>query len=198
MKIIAGIVLILFLGVIGGVVIVTTGVFNVSAMYEDPAAIHWVIDNVRHYSIKRRAETVIVPDLDGREIIASGASAYSDMCAGCHGAPGKNPFVGAGDMNPPPPSLAELVTSREPGELFWAIKNGIRMTGMPAWGKTHSDEEIWQLVGFVEQLPSLSAAEYGMMLSEAAQDGHTHDHEGDETGHLTSEDDHHQHGGRNH
>ncbi|MEW8084866.1 MAG: cytochrome c [Candidatus Thiodiazotropha endolucinida] len=198
MKMIAGIALILVLGMVGGVVFVTTGVFNVSAMYDDPAAIHWVIDNVRHYSIKRRAETITVPDLEDRVLIASGASAYGDMCAGCHGVPGQKPFVGAGDMNPPPPDLAELVTHRDPGELFWAIKNGIRMTGMPAWGKTYSDEEIWQLVGFVEQLPGLSAADYGMMLSEAALGGHAHDHETDEADHHTAEDAPHQHGDHDH
>lgn len=198
MKMIAGIALILVLGVVGGLAFVMTGVFNVSAMYDDPVAIHWLIDNVRHYSIKRRAETITVPDLADRKLIASGASAYGEMCAGCHGAPGQKPFLGARDMNPPPPNLAEVMTHREPGELFWAIKNGIRMTGMPAWGKTHSDEEIWQLVGFVEQLPGLSAAEYDMMLSEAVLGGHAHEHESDEADHHTAEDTHHEHGGHDH
>ncbi|MEW8029014.1 MAG: cytochrome c [Candidatus Thiodiazotropha sp.] len=198
MKIIAGTLLILVLGAVGGVVFVTTGVFNVSAMYDDPAAIHWIIGNVRRYSIKRRAETITVPALDDRGLIASGASAYGDMCAGCHGAPGQKPFVGAGDMNPPPPNLAELVKHREPGELFWAIKNGIRMTGMPAWSKTHSDEEVWQLVGFIKQLPGLSAADYDTMLSEAVLGGHAHDHESDDVDHHTAEDTHPEHEGHNH
>ncbi|MFI0413469.1 MAG: c-type cytochrome [Candidatus Thiodiazotropha sp.] len=197
MKIIAGIALILILGVVGGTAFVMTGVFNVSAIYDDPAAIHWVIGNVRRYSIKRRAEIITAPDLDDRKLIASGASAYGDMCAGCHGAPGRAPFLGARDMNPPPPDLTELVTHRESGELFWAIKNGIRMTGMPAWGKTHTDDEVWQLVGFIERLPGLSAADYDTMLSKAALGGHAHDHESDEAG-LPAEDTHHEHGGHDH
>ena len=80
-------------------------------------------------------------------------------------------------MNPEPPNLAELPERPAPNELFWAIKNGIRMTGMPAWGKSHSDEAIWELVAFVEQLPGLSSAEYNTMLSEASAGGHGHEYD---------------------
>jgi mono/diheme cytochrome c family protein len=183
MKTVIGILLVLVIGAAGGAVFVTTGVFNVSAVYQDPKPIHWLVTKVREYSIERRAEPIAVPDLAEHDMVASGASAYGEMCAGCHGAPGRDPFVGARDMNPPPPDLAELVTEQEPGELFWAIKNGIRMTGMPAWGQTHSDEEIWQLVAFVDELPGLTAADFRKLQREAAGDGHAHDHGHAETGH---------------
>ncbi len=183
MKIVIGILLILIIGVAGGAAFVVTGVFNVSAAYQDPAPIHWLATTIRQYSIKRRAESIAVPDLSAQGLIASGASAYGEMCAGCHGAPGRDPFLGARDMNPPPPGLAELAPNRQPGELFLAIKNGIRMTGMPAWGQTHSDEEIWQLVAFVDELPGLTAEDFSRLQREAAGDGHAHDHGQAETGH---------------
>ena len=48
---------------------------------------------------------------------------------------------------------------RTDGELFWIVQNGIRMTGMPAFGPTHKDEEIWKIVAFLRHLPALTPEE---------------------------------------
>jgi mono/diheme cytochrome c family protein len=69
--------------------------------------------------------------------------------------PGRKPFLGAGYMNPSPPDLAKIAPERSPQELFWVIKHGLRMTGMPAWGPTHGDEQLWDLVAMVV-LPGFS------------------------------------------
>jgi len=60
-------------------------------------------------------------------------------------------------------------------ELFWVMKNGIRMTGMPSWGRTHSDPELWDLVAFVKALPNISAAQYDA-LDRRLPPGHDDDH----------------------
>jgi mono/diheme cytochrome c family protein len=77
-------------------------------------------------------------------------------------------------MNPRPPVLWREPAD-EPAEQFWVIKHGIKMTGMPAWGVTHSDQEIWNMVAFLQILPSLSPQRYRALTMEAAGH-HDHDH----------------------
>jgi mono/diheme cytochrome c family protein len=80
------------------------------------------------------------------------------MCVGCHGAPGKDPSEIGNGLRPRPPDLAKAALQLDKGELFWIVKNGIKMAGMPAFGATHRDRTIWNIVGFVqEQLPNLTA-----------------------------------------
>ena len=77
------------------------------------------------------------------------------MCVSCHGAPGVDASEAGDGLNPPAPDLTlPRVQKRTDGELFWLVQNGIRMTGMPAFGTTHKDEEIWKIVAFVRRLPS--------------------------------------------
>jgi len=118
-------------------------------------------------SVKRRAEG-ITPSKDfvltDPATIRIGFNHYREMCIICHGAPGVKPREAHAGLNPQPPLLAaKLVKGMSPAELFWVIKNGIKMTGMPAWGPTHSDDQIWAIVAFVKQLPTLTAADYRAM-----------------------------------
>ena len=84
-------------------------------------------------------------------------------CVYCHGAPGKDPTdIGKG-LNPEPPYLPDVVARWSGGELFWIAKNGIRMTGMPAFGSTHKDEEIWKVVAFIQRLPTVTEEDYAKM-----------------------------------
>ena len=64
-------------------------------------------------------------------------------------------------LNPDPPDLKEIVQEREPAQLFWAIKNGIKMTGMPSFGAIGvDDKEIWSVVAFIRKLPNTSEADF--------------------------------------
>lgn len=64
-------------------------------------------------------------------------------------------------LRPDPPDLKEIVNAREPGQLFWVIKNGINMTGMPSFGAIEvPDQEIWTIVAFLKKLPSVSDADF--------------------------------------
>jgi cytochrome c len=85
---------------------------------------------------------------------------YNEACVYCHGAPGKDPTdIGKG-LNPEPPYLPDVVARWSSAEPFWIAKNGIRMTGMPAFGSTHKDEEIWKVVAFVQRLPMVTEGDY--------------------------------------
>jgi thiosulfate dehydrogenase len=78
---------------------------------------------------------------------AAGAQIYRENCAVCHGLPGHNRTAVAKGMYPDPPALFEGkgVTDDPPGETYWKVKNGIRLTGMPGFGPSLSDTQIWQV-----------------------------------------------------
>ena len=88
-----------------------------------------------------------------RARIAQGEAIFRHDCAACHGAPGMAPHRFARGLNPPAPDLARAETQRlSDGELFWVICNGVRATGMPAFGAEHTEEDIWELTAFIRQL----------------------------------------------
>jgi len=70
-------------------------------------------------------------------------------------------------MFPKPPQLFKGmgVTDDDAWESYWKVAGGIRMTGMPAFGPTHSQEKIWGLVAFVRQLPKLSPQQYSALVT---------------------------------
>ena len=90
--------------------------------------------------------------------IGAGLDHYHMNCVMCHGAPGVDPADLAKGLNPPAPAL-DKVSDMSDGELFWVIKHGIRMTPMPAFGPTQSDDEIWKIVAFIRHLPHLTDKE---------------------------------------
>jgi len=88
----------------------------------------------------------------------AGAQTYKDHCAVCHGLPGQAQTAIAQGMFPKPPKLMEGtgVTDDPPGESYWKVAGGIRMTGMPAFEKTLSTTQMWQvslLVANADKLP---------------------------------------------
>jgi hypothetical protein len=94
----------------------------------------------------------------------SGSSSKGRYPYSCRvGAPGKDPTAIGKGLNPEPPYLPYVAARWSSAELFWIAKNGIRMTGMPAFGSTHKDEEIWKVVAFVQRLPKVSEEEYAKM-----------------------------------
>jgi hypothetical protein len=79
-------------------------------------------------------------------------------------------IIGKG-LNPEPPYLADTVGRWTNAQLFWIIKNGIKMTGMGSYGAVHKDEEIWNLVAFVQRLPKMTPEQYGQMEQQASAAG---------------------------
>jgi mono/diheme cytochrome c family protein len=123
------------------------------------------------------ARGIVVPHLDDPKLIAMGAEHYADMCTGCHLAPGMEDSEIRQGLYPIPPKLAD-VGAGDPAEQFWVIKHGIKLTAMPAWGATHSDEAVWGLVAFVQKLPTLSPEQYRQATgaTQAEADSHMQHH----------------------
>jgi mono/diheme cytochrome c family protein len=111
-------------------------------------------------SIARRAPKVTNPLARSPAAVAAGLALFRTHCLDCHGAPGVDPTEGGASLNPPAPGLTlARVQARSDGELKWIVSNGIRMTGMPAFGPSRSEEEVWQLVAALRRLPQLSPEE---------------------------------------
>ena len=151
--------------------VIYSGAYDVAATTPDEGIVGWALETAQERSVERRARAVQVPPLEGPELLATGLVHYHQMCVTCHGAPGVPASeIGAG-RNPFPPEMAEEAEELGPAELFWVVKNGIKMTGMPAFGPTHTDEELWAIVAFVETLPEMSGEEYAAAVREAGLGG---------------------------
>ncbi len=152
---------------IGFVSYVYSGLYDVSATSADGPAMRWLLGTVRRHSVATRLTDITVPPLSDPKMIEAGFDHYHEMCEGCHLAPGiESSEIHAG-LNPSPPLLYRAVPHSTPAELFWIIKNGIKMTGMPAWGPTHDDTKIWQMVAFLETLPNTTPAQYRELVKNA-------------------------------
>ncbi len=149
-----------------------SGLYDVSASSSHSGFVDWLLSTTSHASIERHANNIAVPDLGDEALVLAGINDFNSMCAGCHGAPGKDPEAMGQGLNPPAPDLAEEAAELTPAELFWVTKNGIRMTGMPAWGATHDDDAIWPVVAFMTRLPDLDESAYQELLASAEGQGH--------------------------
>jgi mono/diheme cytochrome c family protein len=157
------------IGVLAIVVAIAAGVYlfggyyNVAATSEDPGAVAWAIGEVREASMDRHFPAVGEPPfkLDDPQVVKEGAHEFAEHgCINCHGAPGADRAGFSEGLNPPPADLKD-VADDEPAHIFWAVKNGIRMTGMPSFGKVGvPDKDIWEMVAYLKKLPQVSAADF--------------------------------------
>ena len=138
------------------------GLYNVASTAEDPGIVKWALAKVREASIARQAKDQPPMSLDDPATVQAGARAFLERgCANCHGAPGVNWAKFSEGLRPDPPDLKEVAEELPPQQLFWVIKHGINMTGMPSFGLIEvPDQEIWTIVAFVKKLPSVSDADF--------------------------------------
>ena len=183
MKIVTTVVVVVLVVVASALSLIYSGFYHVGASMPHGGLTSWALHTTMERSVARRAAGIEVPDLSTEEMRLAGINDFEAMCAVCHTAPGSQASGLARGLNPPAPDLAQSAEELSPQELFWITKYGIRMTGMPAWGATHSsDEELWPVVAFIEMLPELSVSRYREMLEAAKGHGH-HAGEAAETGH---------------
>jgi mono/diheme cytochrome c family protein len=137
-----------------------SGVMNVSAVGRPGKLERYFLGGIADRSVETHATPMQV-DAKDPTLLDTGLRAYNELCVVCHSAPGLADGAIARGLNPPAPHLWSRGTQHmSDGELYWVIQNGIRMTGMPAFGPSQSDAELRSLVAFVRQLPSLGNAGY--------------------------------------
>jgi mono/diheme cytochrome c family protein len=158
-----GIVLTLLLGAATWLVLVYGGFYNVAASDPHTDAVRWTLETTMRHSVSRQAGAVRIPVSVPQEVLEEGARHYAGTCATCHGAPGEEAEPWSAGMRPEPPELTEAAAEWSPEELAWIVENGIKMSGMPAFGGRLSPEEIVAVAAFVRELPGLSAGDYAAM-----------------------------------
>ena len=138
------------------------GYYSVAATNAEPAPVSWALIKVRTASVDRNATERPPSGYDTAEKVQAGAKAYMARgCTNCHGGPGVEWQKFSEGLRPDPPDLKEVVPGLEPRHLFWVIKNGINMTGMPSFGATGvPDPEIWSIVAFLKKLPEVKEEDF--------------------------------------
>jgi mono/diheme cytochrome c family protein len=153
----------LLVAVMVAIGIAYTGAYNVAATEEHTSAVRWLFDTTFRNSVQARAAKIRPPENYTPEMIAAGASDYKLMSQHCHSGPGIEREKWAEGMRPNPPRLKDAAKNWKPNEVFWIIKYGAKMSGMPAFGPTHEDKELWNIAAFVSQLPAITSQEYVRM-----------------------------------
>lgn len=150
------------LAILFGAIYFFGGYYSVAATEEHSDPVAWALARIRLASVARHGDATPPLNLDDPANVQAGARAYATRgCITCHGAPGVGWAKFSEAMRPYPPDLKELVAQRRAGELFWVIRNGIRMTGMPGFALADvEDREIWTIVAFVRKLPIVSEADF--------------------------------------
>ncbi len=148
------------LAAVGGTLFVYFGIYNVAATEQHTAPVYWLMDVAMRRSVERRAKYIPVPVLDDRATIERGFRLFEANCEICHGGPGVAPDAIALGLTPLPANLAHAALHWKPAELFWVIKHGIKMAGMPAWEFRLPEQDLWAIVAFVNELPKLTPLQY--------------------------------------
>ena len=174
----------------GALAFVWSGRYDIGADAPHTRPVYALMQTMRERSIRAHAADLVVPDLHDPQLVLKGAGQYAAMCTQCHLSPAMAQSEIRPGLYPQPPNLSRLRV--DPKTAFWAIKHGIKMSAMPAWGASHDDATIWSMVAFLQKLPGMGAQEYKDIVARAPPDDdmdmdgdapaeptpHQHDHDG--------------------
>ena len=141
---------------------------GISARDEPTAVEAFVARRLRHWAVPRGERDAANPVAPTPEALARARTHFADHCASCHGNDGRGKTKIGQNLYPKAPDMTLADTQRlSDGEIFYIIENGVRLTGMPAWGEAgaHDATESWELVHFIRHLPKVTADELAEMES---------------------------------
>jgi mono/diheme cytochrome c family protein len=159
------------------ILVLAMGAINMGADVKPGLIERTIAPWARDRSVGKRAPNEKNPYAGDPAAIAAGLDHYRENCVICHGAPDVAGAELSKGINPRAPLLGKGGDDTPDGELFWVIKHGIRMTAMPAFGPTHTDEEIWKIVAFIHHLPDLTAQERDSLRAVTGEEAHNHNAE---------------------
>lgn len=148
------------IAIVAGGAFVYAGIYNIAATEQHTAPVYRLLDYAMRRSVKTRSAGIETPNLADTARIRNGFLLYREKCQQCHGAPGIAPDSIAFGLTPAPVNLVATAREWKSSEIYWVIRNGIKMSGMPGWEYRLSDKEIWDVVAFVQRLPAFSPKEY--------------------------------------
>lgn len=166
--VVVGVIATLLVMVVIGFGIVFTGAYDVAATHPHTPFVRWAMHTARENAVEKELDQIAAPQLT-KAMAEAGAREFAETCAGCHGAPGQEPLSFTRHMRPQPPDLKHVAEEHGPEYVFWSAENGFRMTGMPAFGPTHDDMMLWNMVAFVQRLPTMTPDQYRAMTAGGGQ-----------------------------
>jgi len=169
MRILVALVIAALLLLGGASAFVYSGLYNLAATDQHTAPVFWLLNTVMRRAVHHHARDIAAPRLDDPALIARGRVLYRAECARCHGAPGVAPEAFALGLRPPPANLANAALEWQAPDLFWTIKKGLKLTGMPAWEFRLPDEALWTIVAYVQWMPYESPRAYEDALRASGQ-----------------------------
>lgn len=148
-------------GLLGMALLPLSGLLPISAAPGQATIVDWYFNMAAQQAITLRSLGTSVPELDEPGMMERGAGHYQMVCADCHGSPTTPPQQLARDLSPAPPTLADRMAQwHPPARVFWTVKHGIRRTAMPGWPSQMRDDEVWDMVAFLQQLPEMDTTTY--------------------------------------
>ncbi|HEX7889466.1 MAG TPA: c-type cytochrome [Ramlibacter sp.] len=154
-------------GAVTAAVVIFGGLYDVASTKEHWQPTYRVLETAMRHSVKLRASGIVEPPLSDETMAVRGAGCFRDKCVQCHGAPGVSPGDIGKSMQPLPGPLVDARRHWRARELYWLTRHGIRMSGMPAWEFRLGDEELWEVVAFLQRLPDLNAPQYADWMRRA-------------------------------
>ncbi|KKN80024.1 hypothetical protein LCGC14_0334070 [marine sediment metagenome] len=144
---------------IAGASVVGFGLYNVSARQGHWPGVKWVLHTTYKQSVRLRspAASEIPDDLADPDRVALGALHFKGACSFCHAVPGQLQSATAQSLNPGPPHVVEAVSRWEPQHMFWIVREGVKMSGMPYWPARDRDDEVWSVVAYLEAVRDMTA-----------------------------------------
>ena len=147
---------------IGALAIVEFGLYNTAASQPHNKFVSWALHKTFERSVARRAEAGVAPEFTQARIVA-GFKRYQTDCMTCHGGPGVARAEWVKGLEPTPPFLLNSGEQWSSQQLHSILAHGVKMSAMPSWGETRSNEQIWDLVAFLKALPRMSPAQFAEM-----------------------------------
>lgn len=150
--------------------IVSGIIFNTSATQPHSKIFAWGVHQTMINSVARRARGGAPRLALTSETLLAGARQYRSDCMACHGGPGIARAQWASGMLPTPPYLVDASRRWSHGELYTIVHDGVKMTGMPAWGEVKSDRQVAEIVAFLEAMPKMTPRQFDGLMQSAGSD----------------------------
>ena len=153
-----GVVVTLVVIILGGLAYLMLGFFPTSADATPPPLERRIAMNAMDASMERHAPHVNNPVPPTDDNLIDGMKIYTMNCALCHGGLDMKPSPLEKSMYPGPPQLILAPLDDPEWHIYFAVRTGVRYTGMPAWGKVLSEQDMWKVTGFLSRIEKLPAA----------------------------------------
>jgi thiosulfate dehydrogenase len=156
-NIILGVVITVAVAALGGIAFLLLGFMPTNSDVAPPDLERRIATSAMDASMERRAPRVNSPLAPTDDNLIDGMKIYTMNCALCHGGLDLKPSALQHSLYPPAPQIVLEPLDDPEWHIYYSIRTGIRYTGMPAWGKVLSEQDMWKVTGFLSRIEKLPA-----------------------------------------